>query len=606
MPPDHTGPTPDAEDWLRRARDAARKGENIAAYDLACDGLEEHPRDKALGHAAVLALARSGATDRAQRLLADLGLAVDIDAVSDAALAEDIAALSARLAKDRALAADGEERSALARDAAALYQQAYRDTGGYYTAVNAAFMWFVAGETERCHVMADDTLDACRTARRVKGEDSYWLAATEAEASLLRGDYGAVAGALDRAAVLGSGDFAALATTRRQLRQICAERGQDDSLLAPLRVPKVVHYCGHMIAPAGGSGRFHADEEAEVGRQIRDYVAGNDVGFAFGSLACGADILFAEAVLDRGGELNVVLPFEVDEFKAISVARGGAGWEGRFDACHKRAASVSYTTEDEYLGDDELFHYCSRLAMGLAVLRATYLHAAVEQAAVWDGVAGAGVAGTGADIEFWRGRGGTTHVIPTRGTAGGASGAASTAPQKRVLRAMLFGDVKGFSKLSEATLPTFFREVMGAFAAVMDDCGDGLLYRNTWGDGLYLVLRDVQAAARCALGLQRALAAIDLESIGLPSHLGLRLGGHVGPVFEATDLVLKDRTYFGTHVTRTARIEPKTPEGEVYVTEPFAALLALDADRRFACDYVGRMPTAKDYGRFRMYVLKQR
>ena len=42
---------------------------------------------------------------------------------------------------------------------------------------------------------------------------------------------------------------------------------------------------------------------------------------AFGSLACGADIIFAESVLDLGGELNIVLPFEVEEFKSIPEKR---------------------------------------------------------------------------------------------------------------------------------------------------------------------------------------------------------------------------------------------------------------------------------------------
>jgi hypothetical protein len=43
----------------------------------------------------------------------------------------------------------------------------------------------------------------------------------------------------------------------------------------------------------------------------------------------------------------------------------------------------------------------------------------------------------------------------------------------------------------------------------------------------------------------------------------------------------------------------------VYVTEPFAAALALDGHGEFACDYVGHMPAAKEYGRLRMYRLRR-
>mgnify|MGYP006196110169 CR=1 FL=1 len=60
----------------------------------------------------------------------------------------------------------------------------------------------------------------------------------------------------------------------------------------------------------------------------------------------------------------------------------------------------------------------------------------------------------------------------------------------------------------------------------------------------------------------------------------LRLGGHFGPVFEATDPVLGLINCFGAHVSRTARIEPVVPPGEVYVSEAFAARLALSHDIR--------------------------
>jgi len=40
------------------------------------------------------------------------------------------------------------------------------------------------------------------------------------------------------------------------------------------------------------------------------------------------------------------------------------------------------------------------------------------------------------------------------------------------------------------------------------------------------------------------------------------------------------------------------------VTQPFAALVALFSSHKFSCDYVGRLPTAKDCGVIPMYVLK--
>ena len=171
---------------------------------------------------------------------------------------------------------------------------------------------------------------------------------------------------------------------------------------------------------------------------------------------------------------------------------------------------------------------------------------------------------------------------------------------------MLFGDVKDFRKLREEQLPRFTKAVMGRFATVLNGYGDKILYRNTWGDAIYVVLPDAATAAVCAMNLQTAMRELDLGALGLPPELALRLGGHLGPVFEGHDPVMDGPAYFGAHVSRTARIEPVTPPGEVYVTEPFAAAIALAQDSPFRCEYVGSIAAAKDYGDIRMYVLKRR
>jgi hypothetical protein len=43
----------------------------------------------------------------------------------------------------------------------------------------------------------------------------------------------------------------------------------------------------------------------------------------------------------------------------------------------------------------------------------------------------------------------------------------------------------------------------------------------------------------------------------------------------------------------------------VYVTEAFAAALALAGPRGLTCDYVGHMAAAKGYGMLRMYRLRR-
>ena len=230
---------------------------------------------------------------------------------------------------------------------------------------------------------------------------------------------------------------------------------------------------------------------------------------------------------------------------------------------------------------------------------------------MWDRKPPQGRAGTAVDVAYWRGRDLRTEVIDCGVSTEVSIGSVlSTATKQsglgRVVRAMLFGDIKGFSKLREEELPRFVDEVMGRFAEVLRRYGKQVLYRNTWGDAIYVVVPDAATATRCALDLQQSLDQLDLAGVGLPDYLALRLGGHIGPVFEGRDPVLNGPTFFGAHVSRTARIEPVTPPGKFYVTEPFAAALALNRDAQFNCEYVGHMDAAKGYGAMRMYVVKRR
>jgi hypothetical protein len=578
-------------EWLELVRSAERGGELLTAADLAERGLAEHPGDVWLAHRAVLALARAGSTEEAARRFDAYGLGDREE--------EDVAALRARIAKDIALASSGLERARAAARSAELYGAIYARTGGYYPGVNAATLSLLAGDAARARALASDVLDGL-------ADDSYYAAATEAEAQLLLGREDAARGAVARAATLHGGDYGAVATTRRQLRLVCAAVGVDEALLSALAGPAVAHFCGHRIAAPGADGRFPAEREASVAAAIASELGERPVGIAYGSLASGADILWAEALLERGSELNVQLPFARAEFERTSVASSGARWVERFERCLSAAASVAYATDDAFLGDDVLYRYGTELSMGLALLRARFLDAEVRQLAVWDGGPALGAAGTAIDVDTWARTGRPTTVV---GVGGGRAreepDAAGEPSSGRVVRALLFGDLKGFSRLSDEQLPRFAEAVLGAFAAVLERHPD-VEVSNTWGDGLFAVLASVESAADCALELQAAMGGLDLAAAGLPPDLTLRLGAHLGPVFPVHDPVRRARTFMGSHVSRTARIEPVTPPRAVYVTEPFAAALLLAGRDDLACDYVGHMPAAKDYGRLRMYRLRRR
>ena len=91
-----------------------------------------------------------------------------------------------------------------------------------------------------------------------------------------------------------------------------------------------------------------------------------------------------------------------------------------------------------------------------------------------------------------------------------------------------------------------------------------------------LDITDGDALDKLGFAIHQRFGRLDLEAAGLPSSLALRVGAHLGPVYAITDPVLGAPSFIGSHVSRTARIEPVTPEGSIYVTERFAAALQAD------------------------------
>ena len=94
-----------------------------------------------------------------------------------------------------------------------------------------------------------------------------------------------------RSTIAGSAeaDFRGLASTNRQLRLVVAANRLAPSVLAALDPPRVMHYCGHIIAPPGAAGRFPAQEEERVRREI-------DARLAAGNIGCLTQIAAATAL----------------------------------------------------------------------------------------------------------------------------------------------------------------------------------------------------------------------------------------------------------------------------------------------------------------------
>jgi hypothetical protein len=103
----------------------------------------------------------------------------------------------------------------------------------------------------------------------------------------------------------------------------------------------VLLFSGHMIdAPGRPTPRFPPDKEAIARDAIDDILDRLNAGaddLAICGGACGGDLLFAEACLERGLRLELYIPFEQSAFLAKSVDFAGALWRDRYFAAKSQA-----------------------------------------------------------------------------------------------------------------------------------------------------------------------------------------------------------------------------------------------------------------------------
>lgn len=174
----------------------------------------------------------------------------------------------------------------------------------------------------------------------------------------------------------------------------------------------------------------------------------------------------------------------------------------------------------------------------------------------------------------------------------------------RSIKALLFSDVKGFSKMSERECLAFCKAFhTGVQNNVLTKYDDKIILKNTWGDALHVVMDDLVAAGHLALDLRDWMENHDWVADGLPSKLKIRIGLHAGVVSQVPDPIINDFNYIGRNTSKAARIEPITFEGQVFVSRAYAALLELERDSGLLCDYVGRRALPKQSGYIHAYIL---
>lgn len=335
---------------------------------------------------AITALARAGAVERAWSLFTGSG---------HAAKERDPASLAVkgRLLKSKARLCAAGEREALFLQAAQVYAQASEIAPAPYLAINAATLHLLAGDPPQAAREAQGVL-AMLDAAEVPADTPYYLAATRAEALLLQGRRAEAEQALEEAIGFDPDGWSDHAVTLSQLEEICTAQLIDHHWLDRFRPPASLHFAGHMGVAIDGAS------ERAVAAAIDALMTRQRIGFGYGALAAGADIVVAEHLVAAGAELHVVLPSSPDCFERQSVAPAGDDWKARFRALLDRADTIKAVTDTQTGVHDALAtRLAGEMAIGAALLNARRLGAKALQLALVDESGGG--SNTARQVRIW-------------------------------------------------------------------------------------------------------------------------------------------------------------------------------------------------------------
>lgn len=495
----------------------------------------------------IAALVRAGAVDRAAELFAAAGY--HRASGDPAALA-----LAGRIAKAQARLASGPDRAARFAEAAAAYRAAHDLAPAPYLAINAATLSLLAGDPAAAAGGARAVL-ALLDSPPPPADTPYYLAATRAEALLLLGDRAGAEAALAEAARHDPDGWDDRAVTLSQLRGILAAQGAQADWLEPFTPPGCLHFAGHMGIRAGGRS------EAALTAGLDRWLAGRRIGFAWGALAAGADIVIAERLLAAGCAVHVVLPCPSDRFEAQSVVPAGAEWTARFHAVMARAASVRCAASMAASVHDPLATaFAGELAIGAAMLSAARLGSAALQLIVLD--EGGGGPNTARQADLWPGAGDSRHTLAIPRDA--AVEALFPPEEPDLARHRLFHAAIGFAGDGARLTSAELGERAALVGMALATLPQGSVRAGPQGWDVATADPDTGLAAALAVIAVCRAAGLEPPAVGADLALGLLI----------PDLASGSLVAHGPGTALAQRLQAHAPPGLVLASDPLSVTLA--------------------------------
>lgn len=346
-------------------------------------------------------------------------------------------------ADDRRVAA--RENIGLLREALDAYAAGFRnDATSYYCGINAVTLLHL-----HRHLVTDEKDEDAAARTKMEGgvvwaatsavsketpqSRDFWARVTLADLTTLRDDPKVVEDAYKYALAVADKDWFSLNSTLQQLTLLAELGVRPDAVDAAMRtverairkleppfVPRRVFlFTGHMIdAPDRPTERFPEDmtdlAKAAIENAL-DRFGAQEGDLALCEGACGGDLLFARAALDRKLRLHLRLPFDEPTFLRKSVSFAGPKWRDRYFDVKAESAQTRVLIMPAELGPtpegrndferSNLWQLYSALAWGPQNVRVI---------ALWNGEASGKRGGTDHMIKAVESRAGQVEIIDTK------------------------------------------------------------------------------------------------------------------------------------------------------------------------------------------------
>lgn len=169
---------------------------------------------------------------------------------------------------------------------------------------------------------------------------------------------------------------------------------------------------------------------------------------------------------------------------------------------------------------------------------------------------------------------------------------------------IIFTDIEKYSLLDNDDLKTFHSDIAPVIFDKLKTFQDNAIFWNTWGDAIVAVYDNAEMAINMPLVYRDAFREINFYKHGI-HELKPRIAGNYGEFELLFDPALGKDNVHGTTVNQTARIEPITIPGEIFVSKIFWQTAMQTYDFKDLCrfDDMGEVSLAKKAGKLNLYRL---